>query len=145
MSLAAVALGVVALGATACKDDAADASDPTAAPTTPGASPSSAAPAPSATASPSAHALPKWPTKKPKVTGNQVIMIDPDGKRYTRKEMIQMAAGMSAVNGNGLPSDFCTKSYVQGVKGGGTFPAGKAAFMEACQEGVRLAKQYRPN
>jgi hypothetical protein len=132
MSLAVTAL--LALGATACKDDgAADAAD------TPAASPTASPASPAAT--PSAR-----PTlhhgAKPTVTGSQVIMIDPSGKRYTRKTMVQMAAGMSAVNGNGLPANFCAKSYADGVREGGTFPAGKAAFMEACQEGVRLAKQY---
>jgi hypothetical protein len=82
---------------------------------------------------------------EPKVTGNQVIMIDPSGKKYTRKQMIQMAAGMAAVNEkHGLPSNFCAKSYAEGVKGGGQFPAGRLAFMEACQEGVRLAVRLAP-
>jgi hypothetical protein len=143
MALTTVTLGVVAFGATACKDDAADASDPaTTAPATPGASSSLTVPTPSMTTSPSAHALPSL--KKPKVTGSQVIMIDPDGKRYTRKWMVQMAAGMAAIHEGRLPSDFCSRSYNDGIKKGGTFPAGKAAFLEACQEGVRLEKQYRP-
>lgn len=123
MALATAALGVVALGATACKDDTADASDPATVPATPSAS---------------AHATPTL--QRPKVTGSQVIMIDPDGKKYTRKWMVEMAAGMEAIHEHGLPPDFCARSYVDGVKKGGTFPAGKAAFMEACQEGVRLAK-----
>lgn len=134
MALATAALGVVALGATACKDDSADASDPATVPATPSAGSSGGAATPSA----SAHATPTL--QRPKVTGSQVIMIDPDGKKYTRRWMVEMAAGMEAIHEHGLPPDFCARSYVDGVKKGGTFPAGKAAFMEACQEGVRLAK-----
>lgn len=67
-------------------------------------------------------------------------MIDPNGKKYTRKEMAQMAAGMSASFGEkGPPAGFCAMSYKEGVDKGGKFPAGKAAFMEACEEGVKLA------
>jgi hypothetical protein len=35
--------------------------------------------------------------------------------------------------------NFCAKSYAEGVKGGGKFPARKAAFMDAWEEGVSLA------
>ena len=135
--LAAASLGIVSLGATACNDDGADAASSAPAATSPAASAgsSSVAPTPSASAKPRSR-----PISKPKVTGSQVIMIDPSGKKYTRKQMIQMAAGMAAVNEkHGLPSDFCAKSYKQGVEEGGKFPAGRLAFMEACQEGVRLA------
>lgn len=132
----AAALGIVSLGATACNDDDADtASAPPATSSAPGAgagSPS-AAPIPSASASPQST-----PYKKPKVTGDQVIMIDPDGKKYTRKWVIRNAMMMAGVSGK-LPSNFCDKSYSEGVKGGGRFPAGKAAFMDACEEGVSLA------
>ncbi|MEV0403386.1 hypothetical protein [Actinoallomurus sp. NPDC050550] len=38
-----------------------------------------------------------------------------------------------------LPSDFCARSYRDAVKGGGKFPAGKGAYMDACQEGVDVA------
>jgi hypothetical protein len=40
----------------------------------------------------------------------------------------------------GLPSDFCAQSYKQGVEEGGKFPAGRLAFIEACQEGMRPAR-----
>ena len=95
---------------------------------------------PSSPAAPSLSptGIPAWKGPKPKVTGSQIIMIDPDGKKYTRKTMIQMAAGMAAVSAK-LPENFCTQSYEQGVKEGGKFPAGKLAFLEACREGVRLA------
>lgn len=137
ISLATVGLGVVTLVATACKDGTGTAADRPATSAAP-----SAAPAPSATASPSIPAPPRQGSRpQPTVTGRQIIMIDPDGKRYTRTTMIQMAAGMAAVSGR-LPSDFCSRSYADGVRKGGTFPAGKAAFLEACQEGVRLAKEY---
>jgi hypothetical protein len=65
-------------------------------------------------------------------------MIDPDGKKYTRKWVIRNAMMMAGVSGK-LPSNFCAKSYAEGVKGGGKFPAGKLAFMDACEEGVSLA------
>jgi hypothetical protein len=131
--LATASLGIVSLGAAACNDDAADtaSSAPPATSSTPG-SPS-AAPTPSATASPQ-----PTPSTKPKVTGDQVIMIDPDGKKYTRKWIIRNAMMMAGMSGK-LPSNFCARSYAEGVKGGGKFPAGKAAFMDACEEGVSLA------
>ncbi|GAA2446240.1 hypothetical protein GCM10010191_74020 [Actinomadura vinacea] len=76
------------------------------------------------------------------MTGSQIIMIDPEGKKYTRKLMVQMAAGMAAtMEGQGVPREFCAKSYDQGVQQGGKFPAGRGAFMDACLEGVRLAGQ----
>jgi hypothetical protein len=130
--LATASLGIVSLGAAACDDDAADtaSSAPPATSSAPG-SPSAAPP--SATASPR-----PTPSAKPKVTGDQVIMIDPDGKKYTRKWVIRNAMMMAGVSGK-LPSNFCSKSYAEGVKGGGKFPAGKLAFMDACEEGVSLA------
>jgi hypothetical protein len=91
----------------------------------------------SGSAPPSASPSSK-PASPPKPSASQVIMIDPDGKKYTRKRMIQMAAGMATVMGKNLPSDFCARSYKEGVAKGGKFPAGKAAFMEACEEGVSL-------
>jgi hypothetical protein len=130
--LATASLGIVSLGAAACNDDAADtaSSAPPATSSAPG-SPSAAPP--SATASPQ-----PTPSAKPKATGDQVIMIDPDGKKYTRKWVIRNAMMMAGVSGK-LPSNFCAKSYAEGVKGGGKFPAGKLAFMDACEEGVSLA------
>ena len=132
--LAAASLAIVSLGAAACDDDAADTASATPATSSaPGAASPSAAPIPSASASPQAT-----PSKKPKVTGNQVIMIDPDGKKYTRKWVIRNAMMMAGVSGK-LPSNFCDKSYAEGVNEGGKFPAGKGAFMDACEEGVSLA------
>jgi hypothetical protein len=133
--LATASLGIVSLGAAACNDDAADTapSAPPATSSAPAVDSPSAAPTPSASASPQST-----PSKKPKVTGDQVIMIDPDGKKYTRKWIIRNAMMMAGMNGK-LPSNFCDKSYAEGVKGGGKFPAGKLAFMDACEEGVSLA------
>jgi hypothetical protein len=139
--LATVSLGVISLGATACGDDGASAgpsatSSASAAPTAPAST--GAAPAPSGSLSVSSPAV--KPEERPTVTGSQVIMIDPDGKRYTRKQMVELAAGMAATfQGKGLPPNFCSMSYQQGVEEGGKFPAGRLAFMEACQEGVTLA------
>ncbi|GAA2076595.1 hypothetical protein [Actinomadura alba] len=133
----------MSLGAAACDDDgiAAEPSAPPAtSPTANGGSTSAAPTSPSSgTPSPSASPSSK-PTSDPKVSGSQVIMIDPDGKKYTRTEMIQLAVGMAAVYGEkGLPANFCSISYKEGVDGGGKFPAGRAAFIEACQLGVKLA------
>ncbi|MGH3377374.1 MAG: hypothetical protein ACRDP6_21810 [Actinoallomurus sp.] len=136
--LAAAALGMVSLGAAACNDDGADAasSAPVSSPATSGgasSTPSASTGVPSSSATPQSQ-----PTRRPKVANNQVIMIDPDGKTYTRKWIIQNAMGMAAFGKT--PSNFCSKSYAAGVKGGGKFPAGKQAFMEACEEGVSLGK-----
>ncbi|XVQ09469.1 hypothetical protein ACQP1W_44240 [Spirillospora sp. CA-255316] len=144
--LVATAYGIGLLGVSGCDgDDPVTAKPP--APSAPSRSPTgqtgATGPAPAASSptppSPGAS-LPDRFTSEPAVTGSQVVMIDPDGKKYTRKEMVQMAAGMAAAFENGgLPSDFCSMSYSQGVKEGGKFPAGRAAFIEACLEGVRLA------
>jgi hypothetical protein len=140
--LATATLGIVSLGAAACNDDTAGTAS-SAPPATSSASAvgsPSAAPTPSASASPqSTPSTPSTPSTKPRVTGNQVIMIDPDGKRYTRKWIIRNAMMMAGMNGK-LPSNFCSRSYAEGVKGGGKFPAGKAGFMDACEEGVSLAR-----
>lgn len=137
--LATASLGIVALGAAACNDDAAD----TASSAPPSASPAASAgasSAPPASPSPDVPSLitspQAEPTKKPKTSGTQVIMIDPDGKKYTRNWIVRNAMMMAGMTGK---SNFCAKSYAEGVKGGGKFPAGKAAFMDACEEGVGLA------
>lgn len=139
--LASACLGIVSLGAVACDDDGTAAGSPARSAPAPAASggPTSAAPASPGVVSPRVSPS-SAPTSRPKVTGSQVIMIDPSGKKYTRKTMVEMAAGMAAVSGKKrLPADFCARSYEQGVDGGGTFPLGRYAFMEACQEGLRLA------
>jgi len=136
--LAAAALGMVSLGAAACNDDGADAasSAPVSSPATSGGAPSTPSASPGV---PSTGATPQsQPPRKPKVRNNQVVMIDPDGKTYTRKWIIQNAMGMAAFGK--IPSDFCAKSYAAGVRHRGRFPAGKAAFMDACEEGVSLGK-----
>lgn len=129
-------VAVLALGTTGCRD-----AGTTARPSASSAVPAPASSPPAPATSPSLKLKPSSRfTEHHNITGSQVIMIDPQGKKYTRKTMVQMAAGMAAVNeGKGLPSDFCAISYSEGVKGGGTFPLGRDAFMEACQEGVRLA------
>ena len=105
---------VSAVSTPACNDDAADTAS-SAPPTTssaPGAGSPSAAPTLSTSASPRAT-----PSKKAEVTGGQVIMSDPDGKKYTRKWVIRNAMMMAGMSGK-LPSNFCDKSYAEGVKGG---------------------------
>ncbi|GAA3965927.1 hypothetical protein GCM10023085_55530 [Actinomadura viridis] len=130
-----LAVGVLSM-ATACDDEQAS--------PRPTASGTANAPATSTAATPPPSPTPtsvptRRPSPDPTVTGSRVIMIDPEGKKYTRKEMVEMAAGMAAVQDKRLPANFCSMSYQQGVAEGGKFPAGKAAFMEACAEGVRLA------
>jgi hypothetical protein len=46
----------------------------------------------------------------------------------------------AAFKQSSVPSDFCAPSYKQGVDGGGKFPAGGLAFVEACEEGMRQAR-----
>jgi len=126
--LAAASLGIISLGAAACGDDGATAETPA----SPAAS-GSATSAPPTSSSPGAAS--------PKVSGSQVIMIDPSGKKYTRTETVKLAVGMAAAfKQSGVPSGFCAQSYQQGVDGGGKFPAGKLAFIEACEEGMRQAR-----
>ncbi|MEU5882501.1 hypothetical protein [Spirillospora sp. NPDC047279] len=135
----ALALGL-ALGAAACDGDgdtksASPApSASTAAPAAPG-TPSSPAAAPTTPAARPPAASPSWPSA-PKISNSrEIVMIDPDGKRYTFRTMVQMAAGMRATMGNNAPKNFCAASYRQGVDEGGKFPAGRSAFMAACAEG----------
>lgn len=138
--LAVASAGVVAMGATACKDTDKPAAQtaPTAATSTAAPNPASSAPAPSTVpTSPPPSKVPA--SHAPKPGGSDIIMIDPDGKKYTRKKMIQLAAGMAMASGKHLPRNFCAKSYQEGVSGGGKFPAGRAAFIEACEVGVGMA------
>ncbi|WP_165978547.1 hypothetical protein [Actinomadura darangshiensis] len=127
-----LAIGGLTFGATACNDEKPEAK---ASPSTAG-TPAASAPA----AAPSTSAPPKPAATKPKITqSKQIVMIDPDGKRYTFTTMVQMAAGMRATMGDHAPSGFCEKSYAQGVKEGGEFPAGRSVFLAACREGWRKA------
>ncbi|MBO2455264.1 hypothetical protein J4573_49840 [Actinomadura barringtoniae] len=140
-----LALCGCSLGAAACNDDgksdAKGTPPPSASTTTSGTTPS----APTATAPstvPSAPSPTKSP-KDPKVTqSKQIVLIDPDGKRYTYTLMAQMAAGMRATMGKNPPSNFCAQSYREGLKGGGKYPAGRDAFMRACQEGWTKGGPY---
>jgi hypothetical protein len=132
-----VAAGALVLGAAGCKDDGTTADPPASPPASPSASGGSADPTPGPVTSSAPG--PTMKPKRPRAAGSQIVMIDPDGKKYTRKTMIAMAARMAAVSGDGLPKDFCTRSYREGVRKGGRFPAGEGAFLEACRTGVRLA------
>lgn len=132
-----LALGGLCLGATACEgDEKSKAKGMSTAPAT-------SAPA---TTTPSASApttgtspTPEATTTDPKINNSrQIVLIDPEGKRYTSRTMAQLAAGMRATMGSKAPPNFCAQSYDEGVKGGGKFPAGRGAFMAACQEGWRL-------
>ncbi|SNS12347.1 hypothetical protein [Actinomadura mexicana] len=138
--------GLVLISATACDGDGgnAGAGSSSAPPTvsTPSASATGAAP-PSAAPTTSAAPTPRATPTDPKITNSgQIVMIDPDGKRYTFTTMAQMAAGMRATMGENAPSGFCEKSYRQGVEGGGSFPAGRDAFLAACREGWRKSERW---
>lgn len=146
-----LALSGCFLGAAACNGDGkSDAKgSPSAAPSV-SASGSSAAITPSASA-PTTSAPGTVPTspsgtkspKDPKVpTSKQIVMIDPEGKRYTYTRMVQLAAGMRATMGKNPPSNFCAQSYREGLKGGGKFPAGRDTFVRACEQGWRLGGPY---
>ncbi|WP_157429727.1 hypothetical protein [Actinomadura oligospora] len=130
--------GLLLISATACNDDGKNtASAPASTPATSTQPPGSTPPASNTPPTPQ-------PTRtKPKITNSkQIVMIDPDGKRYSFTTMVQMAAGMRATMGDKAPSGFCEKSYRDGVKGGGTFPAGRDVFLAACREGLRKSEDY---
>jgi hypothetical protein len=128
--LVIASLGILSFGAVACNDDAAGSSTPAASATASGGATST----PALTASPSANPVASHP-----VGDSTVVLIDPSGKKYTHHEMVKKSAGMVLFFGKKrLPSDFCAKSYRDGVQGGGKFPAGKDAYLDACQEGVDI-------
>ncbi|MEU9838366.1 hypothetical protein AB0C69_03995 [Actinomadura sp. NPDC048032] len=138
--------GLLLIGAAACDGDggnAAAGSSSAPAPSTPSGG-TTDAPPPSAAPPTSARPSPPRPTPSdPKITNSrQIVMIDPDGKRYTFTRMAQMAAGMRVTMGENAPSDFCEKSYRRGVEGGGSFPAGRDAFLAACREGWRKSERW---
>ncbi|SFQ26481.1 hypothetical protein K8Z49_29525 [Actinomadura madurae] len=135
--------GLLLVGAAACEgDDKSGAAGSSSAPST---AATTATPAPAqATPTTSAPGTPAPTTTKPKIklpTSKQIVMIDPEGKKYTYLKMAQLAAGMRYTMGDRPQANFCEKSYVKGVEGGGKFPAGKAAFLAACHEGWRKAEQ----
>jgi hypothetical protein len=134
--LVVASLSILSLSAAGCNDDdaVAGSSTPAASATASGSATSAPAAPPSPSASPSAR-----PVARPKVGDSTVVLIDPQGKKYTRHDMVKKSAGMVLFFGKGrLPSNFCERSYRDGVKGGGKFPAGKDAYMDACQDGVEL-------
>jgi hypothetical protein len=140
-----LALGGLLLAATACDgDDKSTAKGPSSTPTASATGPGTTAPGTTAPAASStggtASGAPRATPSDPEISNSrQIVMIDPDGKRYTFREMVQLAAGMRATMGGNAPSGFCATSYQEGVKGGGKFPAGREAFMAACRQGWALA------
>lgn len=138
--------GLVLIGAAACDGDGQNAtagsSSPPPAVSTPSTGTTGAVP-PSTVPTTSAPPTPRATPTDPKITNSkQIVMIDPEGKRYTFTTMAQMAAGMRATMGENAPSGFCEKSYQQGVEGGGSFPAGRDAFLAACREGWRKSEKW---
>ncbi|MGK5557320.1 hypothetical protein ACSNOI_37500 [Actinomadura kijaniata] len=135
------ACGALLLGPVACDGDGGEPKGGPAALSTsaPGTAASTAPPV--ATPTSGAPTVPPRPRpSKPRISDSrEIVMIDPEGKRYTFRTMVQMAAGMRATMGENPPPNFCATSYEQGVREGGKFPAGRGAFMAACQEGWRKA------
>ncbi|MEV0249052.1 hypothetical protein AB0H76_20785 [Nocardia sp. NPDC050712] len=71
-----------------------------------------------------------------------IIMLDPDGDRWNRARTIREARQLAESvreAGAELPANFCEQGYIEGIEGGGRFPSGKAAWLDACEEGVRQA------
>ncbi|NDU76412.1 hypothetical protein GWI34_27845, partial [Actinomadura sp. DSM 109109] len=98
---------------------------------------------PSAAPATSAPATPRATSSKPEIpTNGQIVMIDPEGKRYTFTKMAQLAAAMRAGMGKNPQPGFCEKSYRLGVEGGGSFPAGREGFMAACLDGWRKSERW---
>lgn len=138
--------GLLLVGAAACNGDGKKTADrPPAAPPTVG-TPSAAtsAPAPPTTApTTSAPATPEGsPTGSDLPRSKQIVMIDPEGKRYTFTKMAQASASMRAIMGKKMPSDYCEKSYRKGLEEGGSFPAGRDAFLASCRWGIRLSDAH---
>jgi hypothetical protein len=125
--LFAAAVAAAALGLTACGDDT-----------------STAEPAVSSTASPSKAAKPTRAsaTSSSAAAPSGAILIDPDGNVWDRartvSEATEMAKAMKEA-GETLDASFCEQGYTEGIKGGGQFPSGKQAWLDACQEGVSQA------
>lgn len=138
--------GLLLVGATACDgDDKTGAADKSSTPSTTASTATTPAPVPT-TPTTSAPGTPVPTTTEPKITNSrQIVMIDPEGKKYTYLKMAQMAAGMRYTMGDNAPSNFCEDSYAKGVEGGGKFPAGKLAFLAACREGWRKAEEMHRN
>ncbi|MFI0486365.1 hypothetical protein [Actinomadura sp. 9N215] len=145
----AIPLALVGLlfGAVACDGDGENTAKGPSSPqasTTP-TTPTSAPPA-SAAPTTSASAAPRATPSDPKITNSRtIVMIDPDGKSYTYTKMAQLAAGMRMTFGDNPPSGFCAKSYQEGLSGGGKFPAGREAYVAACQEGWKKTEQWWGN
>ncbi|MEV6277744.1 hypothetical protein [Nocardia sp. NPDC051832] len=71
-----------------------------------------------------------------------LIMIDPDGDKWNRARTVREARRLvESVREAGaqLPANFCEQGYIEGLEGGGQFPSGKQAWLDACEEGVRQA------
>ncbi|MGH3241370.1 MAG: hypothetical protein ACRDNL_13405 [Spirillospora sp.] len=142
-----LALAALLFGTVACDGDG-DGEKSAKGPSSPQASTTPTTPAapPAATPTTSAPATPRAEPSDPKVTNSRtIVMIDPDGKSYTYTKMAQMAAGMRMTFGDNPPSGFCAKSYEKGLSGGGKFPAGRDAFVAACQEGWTKTEKWWRN
>ncbi|GAA1576070.1 hypothetical protein GCM10009678_68470 [Actinomadura kijaniata] len=136
------ALGALLLGSAACDGEDGPKGGSAVPSTSASASGTAAATAPPATTpgTGASTAAPRPRPTKPEISDSrEIVMIDPEGKRHTFRTMVEMAAGMRAAMGDDPPPNFCATSYEQGVREGGKFPAGRRAFMAACQEGWRKA------
>jgi hypothetical protein len=81
----------------------------------------------------------KSPSANP---SSQAIAITPDGETWDRTQAVNEAKQMAKdEKGSGSPTGakVCETFYTGGLQNGGKFPAGKQAWIDACQEGVRQA------
>ncbi|GAB2645290.1 hypothetical protein [Nocardia goodfellowii] len=98
-----------------------------------------------ATAAPATSEPPAGPTTaapSSTVEPAAVIMIDPDGDKWNRARTIREARQLAESvreAGTQLPANFCEQGYIEGLEGGGQFPSGRQAWLDACEEGVRQA------
>jgi hypothetical protein len=66
-------------------------------------------------------------------------MIDPKGTKYGRQSLADsIAQGIRATGAKVAPSH-CEDAYRKTAQQGARFPAGKQAYIDACQQGVRQA------
>ncbi|XVQ13068.1 hypothetical protein ACQP1W_11115 [Spirillospora sp. CA-255316] len=147
--MATASLGLLAFGTAACGgDDGEKTAPPSAsgspsAPASPGqgaATPGAPSGAPAAPGAPGGTAAPGGaPAPPPPPPALQVVMIDPKGTKYGRQSLADsIAQGIRATGAKVSPSH-CENAYQKTLQQGAKFPAGKQAYIQACQQGVRQA------
>ena len=85
----------------------------------------------------------KTDTKSPSASASsQAIAITPDGESWDRTQAVNEAKQMALdekSSGSPTGTKVCETFYSGGLQNGGKFPAGKQAWIAACQEGVKQA------